>query len=119
MQSIVGDEATTYIFWVRPVSATHWLISPNNQLLNSILMRFAVLLGVTHLTVRAPALVGGALFIAAAYWLARRISADPEIQVPLFVALVYNPFVFDFYVAARGYGMALALLLWAIIVSAR
>jgi hypothetical protein len=119
-QSIVGDEATTYIFWVRPITAAHWLVSPNNHILNSLLMRWSVLLfGLTHFSVRAPALLGAALFIAAAFWFARRISADWKIQIPLFICLVYNPFVFDFYVAARGYGLALALLLWAIAIIAR
>ena len=75
--------------------------------------------GLSHVSLRLPALLSAALFICVAFWFSRRISDDWKIQVPLFVCLVYNPFVFDFYVAARGYGLALALLMCAIAVSAR
>ncbi len=120
VQSVVGDEAVTYIWWVRPVTAEHWQASPNNHILNSLLMRaFIGAFGLSHVTLRAPALLSAAAFIAVAFWFSRRISDDWKIQVPLFVCLVYNPFVFDFYVAARGYGLATALLLCAIAVTAR
>ena len=51
------------------------------------------------------------MYYFVAFWFSRPLSDDWKIQVPLFVCLVYNPFVFDFFVAARGYGLALALLL--------
>jgi hypothetical protein len=119
VQSVVGDEAVTYIWWVRPVAAEHWQPSPNNHILNSLLMRaFIAAFGLSHVTLRAPALLGAALFIGVAFWFSRRISDDWKIQVPLFICLVYNPYVFDFYVAARGYGLATALLMCAIAVTA-
>ena len=120
VQSVVGDEAITYLWWVRPVTAEHWQASPNNHILNSLLMRaFIAVFGLSHLTLRAPALLSAAVFIAVAFWFSRRLSGDWKIQVPLFICLVYNPYVFDFYVAARGYGLATALLMCAIAVTAR
>jgi hypothetical protein len=120
VQSVVGDEAATYIFFVRPNTPEHWQPSPNNHILNSLLMRASIgAFGLSHVSLRLPSLLSAALFISIAFWFSRRISADWKIQVPLFVCLVYNPFVFDFYVAARGYGLATALLTSAIAVSAR
>ena len=120
MQSIVGDEGLTYLFFVRPSWPSLWEPGANNHLLNSMLMRgFIALFGLHHLTVRGPALAGAAIYIASAYALCRMISGDWKIRLPLFICLVYNPFVFDFFVAARGYGLATALLLAAIVTAAR
>ncbi len=66
---------------------------------------------------RAPALVGGAIYIVASYALCWRISSQLSVRCPLFLCLVYNPFIMDYMVAARGYGLALGFLIaavWAI-----
>lgn len=119
VQSVVGDEGLTYLFFVRPSWPAYWEPGANNHVLNSMWMRaFIWVFGLHQLTVRGPALVGAAIYIAAAYALSRMISGDWKIRVPLFVCLVYNPFVFDFLVAARGYGLATAFLLAAIAVAA-
>ena len=79
------------------------------------LMRlFTSVFGLSHLTVQAPALIGAALYICAAYCLCRLIARDWRLQWPLFVCLVYNPFIFDFLVVTRGYSLAMAFLLGAI-----
>jgi len=119
VQSIVGDEGLTYLFFVQPAWPAYWEPSANNHLLNSLWMRgFVTLFGLHHLTVRGPALVGAAIDIASAYALCRMISEEWKVRLPLFVCLVYNPFVFDFFVAARGYGLASAFLLAAIATAA-
>ena len=41
-----------------------------------------------------------------------------KLQWPLFVCLVYNPFIFDHMVAARGYGLALGFLMAALAIAA-
>ncbi|HXP86905.1 MAG TPA: hypothetical protein VN841_19405 [Bryobacteraceae bacterium] len=132
VQSITIDEAVTYLAFVRP--GLEWWPGTNNHLLNSLLMRlFTLLFGPSHLSVRAPALIGAALYISASYRLCRLLgknmpgenmsapaSSGGSIAVawPLLVCLVYNPFVFDYLVAARGYGLALGFLMWAIVVAA-
>ena len=63
----------------------------------------------SHLTVRAPALLGAAIYIAASLLVCRKLTPDLHVQWPLFVCLVYNPFIFDHLVAARGYALALGL----------
>src|SRR5215470_2912969 len=73
LQSITIDEADTYLFFVGRPWPSHWEPSTNNHLLNSLLMRlFTSLFGVSHLSVRAPALIGAAIYIAATYALCRR-----------------------------------------------
>src|SRR5271165_4913848 len=70
VQSITIDEADTYLVWVARHDPSHWSPASNNHILNSLLMRFfTAVFGPFHLTVRAPALLGAALYIAAAYLL--------------------------------------------------
>ena len=115
VQAVTGDEAATYVFFVARHDPYQWFPAANNHLLNSLLMRgFVSVFGVSHLTVRAPALIGAFLYITAAFWLSKLVSFRWSVRLPLFVCLVYNPFIFDFLVAARGYGMAAAFLMWAI-----
>jgi hypothetical protein len=121
VQSITIDEAVSYLVFVRNADL-HWYPGANNHLLNTLLERLSTLLfGVHHLSVRAPALLGAGVYISAAYRISRWISrqhggseSSLAVQWPVFVCLVYNPFVFDYLVAARGYGLALGFLMWAI-----
>src|SRR5258705_6127401 len=75
VQSITIDEADTYLVFVGRSAPSHWAAAANNHMLNSMLMRlFTSLFGVYHLTVRLPALIGAAVYICAAWVLARRIG---------------------------------------------
>src|SRR5437899_5688721 len=112
VQSITIDEADTYLMFVAPSSPYHWGASSNNHVLNSLLMRlFTSVFGVSHLSVRTPALLGAAIYIGAAYLICRKLTPVLHLQWPVFVCLVYNPFIFDYLVAARGYGLALGFLM--------
>src|SRR5216684_1675662 len=115
LQSITIDEATAYLTFVPVDWPAYFYAQSNNHVLNTILQWiFAGLFGLSHPAVRAPALIGGAIYIAASYGLCREISSERAIRLPLFLCLVYNPFVMDYMVAARGYGLALGFLMTAI-----
>uniref|UniRef100_Q01PI6 Glycosyltransferase RgtA/B/C/D-like domain-containing protein n=1 Tax=Solibacter usitatus (strain Ellin6076) TaxID=234267 RepID=Q01PI6_SOLUE len=119
VQSITIDEADTYLAWVARPNPSHWEAASNNHVLNSLLMRlFTSVFGVSHLTVRAPALLGAAIYIASIYLLCVRLAPALQLQWPLFVCLVYNPFIFDHLVAARGYALALGFLTAALAIGA-
>ena len=119
VQSITIDEADTYLVWVARHDPSHWEAASNNHVLNSLLMRlFTSVFGVSHLSVRAPALLGAALYILAAYLLCRKLTPELRLQWPVFVCLVYNPFIFDYLVAARGYALALGFLMCMLAVAA-
>ncbi|MCC6364965.1 MAG: hypothetical protein IT165_15720 [Bryobacterales bacterium] len=114
-QSITIDEADTFLSWVAPSSASHWAPASNNHLLNSMLMRLAVsLFGASQFTVRLPAIGGAILYTVASYCLCRMIARTVMRQWILLACLVFNPFILDYLVAARGYGLALGFLLCAI-----
>ena len=119
VQSITIDEADTYLAFVSRPQPFHWCAASNNHILNSALMRLLTsVLGPSHISVRAPALLGAALYIGVVYSLCSVITRRPVLQWALFVCLVYNPLIFDYLVAARGYGMAMALALCAIAATA-
>ena len=119
IQAITIDEADTYNLFVARWQPWHWDAASNNHILNSALMRlFTSVFPLTELTVRIPALIGAAIYIVAAYALCRVIGRSLALRWALLVCLVYNPFVFDYLVAARGYGMALGFLLSALAVAA-
>jgi uncharacterized membrane protein len=113
VQSMTGDEAESYELYV--AGGRHWTPAANNHLLNSFLESATTsVFGLSNLSVRAPALLGAAIYIVVAFCLARLVSRDWRVRIPLFAWLVFNPFIFDFFVAARGYGMATAFLMMAI-----
>lgn len=119
VQSITVDEADSYLIWVARHEPSHWTAASNNHVLNSILARFfTTVFGVSHLSVRAPALLGAAIYVLAAGYLCRLMTANHALRWALFVCLVYNPFVFDYLVAARGYSLALGFSMSAIAVAA-
>jgi hypothetical protein len=119
VQSITIDEAASYLGFAGPPWPAHWYPSTNNHVLNTILMRLIVdVFGLSQLAVRAPALIGAVIYIGAALWLVRFVARGQKLEWPLFVCLVFNPFVFDYLVAARGYSLAAGFLLCAIAVPA-
>ena len=102
VQSITVDEADTFLAYAINPNLTHWVASSNNHLLNSMLMRLSVtLFGVSELAVRAPALSGAAIYLWAAWRLARNVSRESAVlEWALVACMAFNPFVMDFLVAA-------------------
>ncbi len=121
VQALTGDEAQNYMFYGGRPIPTHWDwdATAANHMLNSMGARlFTSLLGLSAFSVRIPTLIGAAIYIYTIYRLCQTISQEWKIRIPLFVCLVYNPFIFDFFVAARGYGIGSAFLIAAIAISA-
>jgi len=114
VQSITIDEATSYnLFASRHL---YLAFNSNNHIINSTMMyAFTRVLGLSQFTARLPALIGAAFYISAAYRLCRLLGASLFVQVTVFVCLVFNPFIFDYLVAARGYGLALGFLMWELV----
>jgi hypothetical protein len=120
VQSVTIDEADTYLSYAGPAGPTHWSASANNHVLNSLLMRLVTsIFGASAITLRVPALIGAALYIGAVYYLVRLISQRRILQWALAVCLMCSPFVMDYLVAARGYGLASAFLLWMVAIAGR
>ena len=114
VQSITIDEAVTYNVFV--FNRGYLWYAANNHILNSTLMyAFTKMFGLSQFTARLPALVGAAFYIAASYRLCRLLGTSLLVQVTVFAGLVFNPFIFDYLVAARGYSLALGFLLWTMV----
>ena len=62
---------------------------------------------------RAPALIGAAVYLSAAGLIAKVVSTRIVIQWAVLAALAINPLMGDYFVAARGYSLAVAFLLLA------
>jgi hypothetical protein len=114
-QAITLDEADTYLWFGSREAKFIWYPFPNNHVLNSLLIWLSThVFGVSALTVRLPALLGAALYISVAYFLCRAITDRFALQFATLICLVYNPFVLDFFAAARGYSLANAFLMAAL-----
>jgi hypothetical protein len=115
VQAITIDEAVTYTNFVRPAELNFLAAHANNHVLNSIIAwSFTRIFGTSNLVARSGALIGAAIYIVAAYFLSVLIAERFVLRMFLFICLVFNPFIFDFLVAARGYGLASGFLLSAI-----
>ncbi|MEK7753337.1 MAG: glycosyltransferase family 39 protein [Acidobacteriota bacterium] len=115
-QSFTADEALTYNNYVSaPLRATLTDFDANNHVLNTLLEKVsAALFGASEFTLRLPSLAGGALYLAAVFLLCRRLFGQGAMLIVSVAALALNPLVLDYLSAARGYGMALGLFLWAV-----
>jgi hypothetical protein len=120
-QSITFDEALTWDLYVKgPVSDLFHLYRANHHFLNSVLMRLSAgIFGVSEWSLRLPALAGAALYFVACYHLARFAFGDGFSMLLALLLVSLNPLVLDFMVAARGYGQALALLIFAMAILLR
>jgi hypothetical protein len=120
VQSITLDEADTFNGMVLPDWPSYWYPSSGNHVLNSMLIRLCVrLFGLSELAMRAPALLGGGVYIYAAFRICTLLSDRMWLKLPLFISFVYNPFVMDYLVAARGYGLAIGFFTLALYVIVR
>jgi hypothetical protein len=117
VQSLTIDESVTYLLFMNGPLKSVWIASSNNHVLNTLLMWIATeLFGSSSVVVRLPTLMSTVLYVTFCYFLCRRITDQFYLRLPLFICLTYNPLVFDFMVAARGYGLADAFLLAAMVI---
>jgi len=115
-QSIVHDEALTWqLYLAGPASTIFHHYDANNHFLATVLFRISTtLFGQSEFAMRLPTVLAGAWF----YWTVFRLCALALGDGWLFLlgcaALTLNPILLDFMVAARGYGLAMAALFWAL-----
>src|SRR5215813_12331059 len=115
-QSIVHDEALVWQMYLADGPGPIFQVfSANHHFLNTLLMYLCVsLFGTSEWSMRIPSLAGAALYFAAVYRVCR-YAFGSGYQFLLAVGLAtLNPFILDFMVAARGYGLALALCMWSL-----
>lgn len=112
-QSITTDEAFTFNrSVVTPIPALWHVFDANDHVLHTLLCKVSVgLFGSSELTLRIPALLGGALYLWIAYRFSVMIAIDGPALLIAVAMFALNPVMLDYCSIARGYGMATALLL--------
>lgn len=120
-QSITVDEATTYLNYVREHWANVWSnYDPNNHILYSILAQLSVrAFRISEFSLRLPSVLAGFFFVIGIHRVLERTVDSRAVRWIALLGLSTAPLVLDFSVAARGYGLSLALLAWAIYFSIR
>jgi len=115
-QSIVHDEALSWQLYLSgPASAIFTTWDPNNHFLATLLFRVSTsLFGFSGLAMRLPSILAGALYFWAVFRLCLLLFGEGWVFLIATAALSLNPMVLDFLVAARGYGLGIATLFWAL-----
>jgi hypothetical protein len=109
---ITYDEAWTIISFVPLNILNIFLFNPcdaNNQILNTLLIKGLFVFG-NHsiLTARLPNVLAFVVYAFFTYRIAKGFL-NHYLGITLFIILLCNPFVLDFFSLARGYGLAMAL----------
>ena len=115
-QSIVHDEALSWEFYLsQPVSTIFDVWDPNNHLLATLLFRISTaVFGFSELAMRIPSVLAGALYFWAVFGLCLLLFGEGWTFLAATAVLSLNPMVLDFLVAARGYGLGIAMLFWGL-----
>jgi len=106
--SFTHDESLSYFL---ANGDTTYAQTPNNHLLNTGLMRVSgSLFGHSGFSMRLPNILAFVMYCGAGLVIIRDIK-KPEISIFLFTILVLNSFMFEFFGLARGYGLAMGMLM--------
>jgi len=114
--SITTDEAFTATSFVAPP----WLqilttYDANHHFLHSYLCKLVTsIFGLAPFPLRIPALLGAALYLWSAFRLTRTLCGNSPVMPALCALLAFHPGLVDYFSLARGYSLALGLLLYAL-----
>lgn len=109
------DEAATHTRYIaaEPTAVFDFSVA-TNHFLNTVTTRLsAAVAGDDPWALRLPNVMAAMGYVVAAAVLARRLLG-PVLAVPAFVLLVANLYLFDYFSASRGYGLAVALFMGAL-----
>ena len=116
-QSITVDEAFAYQRFVsQPFRTSLKTFDAAHHVLHTFACIFFVrVFGAGPVPLRLTSLLFGFVYLWAVWRLSVRLFPSNWLVLLAAVLLALNPYVFDFMSAARGYGMALALFAWAVV----
>lgn len=117
--SITYDEAwTLYAFARQPVLDIVTAKNPvaNNHILNSLLVKCCLIFSDSEFTIRLPNLFGFALYLYSCHKISELIFRDKTyLQLILFICLVGNPTLLNFFGLCRGYGIGIGLMTYSLL----
>lgn len=117
--SFVHDESYTYLYsahnsFMEIISNRTVLTSPNNHILNTLLMKlFELLFGSSEIALRLQSILAHILYLTITYLLLKPLKSDITIVFG-FILLNVNPYLLEFFSLARGYALALSFILLSI-----
>ena len=114
-QSIVHDEAFSFNLFLSHSWRDAYLNNDAaNHVLFSLLAKLSMtLFGASTWALRLPSVIAG-FFLMLGAWRLLEYSESRAVRWVAFAAIGLHPLILDFSVAARGYGLALALLTWSL-----
>ncbi len=115
-QSLVHDEAQTFnTFLNGSWRDVYCRYSSTNHVLFSLLAKASLtIFGVSELAIRLPTVLAG-FFLMWGVWRVLEKCESRSARWIGFVAIGLHPVILDFSIAARGYGLSLAFLTWALL----
>lgn len=115
-QSFVSDEAFTFNnFIAGSWRDLYFQYDANNHLLYSILSKLSMsVFGSSEFALRLPSVIAG-FFLMLGVWRILENVDSWAIRWVAFIAIGLHPLMFDFSAAARGYSLAMALVVWALL----
>jgi hypothetical protein len=120
-QSISHDEGVIYE-WLLADSWSHVLTHQhgNHHVVSDLLSKLTIsLFGLSEISLRIPALLGGLLYFYAVFRISALLFGGGILSLLSVALLCLNPFVLDYLVCARGYGLALGFFFYALYQLAR
>lgn len=114
-QGITHDEALTWL-WILGRSGANPFVegTANNHVAFTLLAWLPTrLFGASEFALRAPSWIAFGVYLVFAWRLCLRLDR-PALRLGIFLLLSLNPYLLDFFTAARGYGVSLAASLWAL-----
>ena len=119
-QSITHDEAFSALQFIStPIATWAEFYDANNHVLNSLLSKAVVaVLGDSEFSLRLPTILAGFAFSVGIFSVLMSLRSA-SIRWVAFVGILLHPLLLDFSVAARGYCLELACLVWSIVLGLR
>ena len=116
-QSIVHDEALSWQLYLKqPWARMFSAYDANNHVLFTILAKLSIaVFGVSEWSMRLPSLLACVLYFVVIFKLCGDLFGESPWFLAAVALLAMNPLVFDFLLAARGYGLALAFFMLALV----
>lgn len=92
----------------------------NNHILNTLLIKglFSIF-GMNHSLARVPNIIAFVLYFFYSYQFSRRYIKEDWVSMMFMAVMICNPYLLDFFALARGYGLAIGLMMGSIYYCAR
>ena len=114
-QSFTTDEAFSYNEFISgPWARIYGRYDANNHVLYSILAKVSMgAFGVNEFSLRLPSVLSGFFLMLGIYYVLEQSVSSRGVRWMALIAFGLHPLLLDFSIAARGYGLSLALFIWA------